>query len=200
MIAVSVRGFGFGNDAGLAFYQVDHLLKREYLGTGEFWIFPRAGIELLDFLERELDDGPGPFAFYLDRAVWKDLGDVRGSFQGGVVQADQHAVFGHLQVGFNEVGALSQGQLVGRAGMLGGFAGRPAVSDQRRLGVRRQCRWFVSRQSDGRPNAGQQEQAAGNTALETDESLCGSGEIGQCAVREIKGRCNRDGTRSVPAT
>ena len=92
---------------------------------------------LPDLGERELDNRPGLLPVDDGGPIGKYLRDVRGPLQGRVVQAHQHPVLGHLQVGFDKVGSLFQGQLIGRQRVFRGIPGRPAMGDQRRSRVRR---------------------------------------------------------------
>ena len=80
-----------------------------------------------------------------DRAAVDDLGgpavgelgvggDIGGAADLVLVAGDEDAVAGRHQVGLDVVGALPDGQLVGRQGVLGAVAGGAAVADHHRVG------------------------------------------------------------------
>ena len=132
---------GLGVDAHLAAHgvalllgKVHHLLEgrhREGVGGagGEAGV---AGLARAGGDHRQgLDLGQGEVGHLVAAvALRKERGHIGGAVQGVVVDGDQCAVFGDLQVGLDEVDSHADGQLVATQGVLGQVAaGTPVGND-----------------------------------------------------------------------
>ena len=116
---------------GLAFDEIDSLLKRRDAFPFELRVEPRSCVEGLQLLQREIRDVPGLQVVRSRGApLWKHLFDVRRALQRQVVQADQDSVFRDLQVLLDEVRSLLDSEPIGGERVLGRICRRTAVSDE----------------------------------------------------------------------
>ena len=135
-VTIDLGRLGLDKETGTAASELRDLVEGRNECARERRIEPAPRVECPDLVEREVVGGPDPCdyapGFYLPETIGEDVLDVGGAFERQVMERDEHAIAGDLEIRLDVVRALFDAQLVRRDRMLGRVGRCATVSDEDR--------------------------------------------------------------------